>query len=456
MSLARSLPSLSAFLALFILARFLLDAQELAHYRKLWPFFSLMGPVVISSIVNATYYRSGDPSKTRLVLRQMATMFFLGGVAVGVSTWMLSGHLAGFFQVPELVDAYAVFGMYAAAAIWGAMTEPLFVVNNRRGVLPAVVAGFTITDLAAVLIPFWAGAGLVTVVLCMTLAQLARLLLVVPLFIRWYAASPAVQVASPILDKQVLYYAGGMAMLSLSGIGAAEIDRFIVGRYLDDLAFILYDIGARKLPFVTILTASVSSALVAGYALEVTRGDYDRALQKIRRSTTGLVRLLIPSMLYLGLVSDSFLAFVFGPSYEGSGVVFAWFLLALTSNLLFPQSLVMATGRVRVNVLGALGELLVNLSLSLVLVQDFGIAGVACASAVAHWSYTTSMVVYCRFRLGIPTRHFLPESPGRAFFALLGMSVLLALWSRNVADEWVLLFYLPLGVSTLFSIKKWS
>jgi len=100
MSLARSFPTISAFVVLFVLARYLLEPEELAHYRKLWPFFSLWGPVIISAIVNAAYFRGSNPDTIRAALRQTAAMFFLGGLLVGGSAWYMSDILADFFKVP--------------------------------------------------------------------------------------------------------------------------------------------------------------------------------------------------------------------------------------------------------------------------------------------------------------------------------------------------------------------
>lgn len=454
MSLARALPTVSAFLVLFVLARFLLPPEELAHYRKLWPFFSLWAPVVISAIVNAAYFRGSDPSHTKAAMGQTVVLFFTGGVIVGGSAWMLSGALAHFFQVPELVDAYAWFGMYAMVAIWGSSAEPVFVLGQKRDELPKFSAFFTALDTLAILVPFWVGSSLVDVVQWMIAAQLSRQIVIIPLFLKWRRSAPGNQSAK-MIDRQVLAYAGGMALLSLSGVGAAEIDRFIIGRFLDDAAFILYDVGARKLPFVTILTASVTSAIVAGYASKVSHGDFGQALAKIKKSTTALIRLLLPSIVFLAIAATPFVSFIFGDDYAGSGPVFALYLVALLSNLFFPQSLVLATGRVRVNVVGAMGELALNVALSLLLVHKYGIVGVALATVAAHWFYTAAMTIYCKVKLGVSAANFLPEPLGWQFYLTLVVAVSFGLLCLGSAGAYVIALYVPVGLTTLIFSKKW-
>jgi len=352
------------------------------------------------------------------------------------------------------VEAYALFGVYAMVAIWGSATEPVFVLNGKRALLPIFTAFFTLVDMAAILIPFWLGADLITVVKWMIFGQLTRQVVILPLFARWFRDLPPDLGKITYFDKKVLYYAGGMALLSLSGVGAAEIDRFIVGRFLDDTSFILYDIGARKLPFVAILTASVTSAIVAGYAAQVAQGEYGQALNKIKRSTTVLLRLLLPTVIFLTVAAEPFVAFIFGGTYAGSGIVFAWFLIALMSNLFFPQSLIMATGRVNVNVIGAIGELIVNVGLSLILVREYGIAGVAFSTAIAHWLYTIMMATYCKIKLGVQPASFLPDPLGWSFYALVALGGVLALLSLSFSEDFVLVFYIPVGLFTVIFARK--
>lgn len=454
MSLARALPTVSAFVVLFVLARFLLAPEELAHYRKLWPFFSLWAPVVISAIVNAAYFKGSDPVYARAAMSQTVTLFFVGGFFVGGSALLLSGVLAQFFNVPHLGLAYAWFGVYATAAIWGSSAEPIFVLSGNRTKLPAFAATFTLLDMAAILIPFWLGSELVDVVKWMVLAQISRQLVIIPQFLKWRALLLA-PISSSLFERRVLYYAGGMALLSLSGVGAAEIDRFIIGRFLDDTAFILYDVGARKLPFVTILTASVTSAIVAGFASKVSQGEFSGALSKIRRSTTLFIRLLLPSIIFLAVAAEPFIAFIFGPEYVGSGPIFALFLVALASNLFFPQSLVLATGKVRVNVIGAMCELVLNVSLSLALVHQYGIVGVAFSTAVAHWFYTAAMALYCKVKLRVELSRFIPEPLGWEFYALTALSLVLGFIGKTQEPHFVLAFYAPVGILTMIFSKRW-
>jgi len=107
-----------------------------------------------------------------------------------------------------------------------------------------------------------------------------------------------------------------------------------------------------------------------------------------------------------------------------------------------------------VNVIGAMGELLVNIGLSLILVRDFGIAGVAFSTAIAHWLYTIIMIVFCKYSLGVQPKSFYPDPLGWSFYALIGLSGILAWSSLGFSGVLVLVFYIPIGLLTIFSARK--
>jgi len=456
MSISRSLQTISALIVLFVLARFLLTPEELSHYRKLWPFYSLFGPVVVSAVVNAAYFHGSDHSDIRSSLIQATRLLILGGLLVGISSYLASDFLAAYFNIPDKSDAFALFAIYATVAIWGSLAEPLFVLTKHKRKLPVYTFCFTLIDIASILIPFGLGLSIVDVLKWMILAQISRQLVLIPLYIKWLRPLPKPKKRILFVENRVFMYALGMAMLAMAGVGTVEIDRFIVGRLLDDTAFILYDVGARKLPFISIITASVTSAIVAGYAAQVSKGLFTDALAKIKRTTNMLSEALLPMLVVLAFGAPSIVALIFGEEYRGAGPVFAWFVIALMSNILFPHALVLASGRSMINVLGSVAELLINVALSLWLINEWGIVGVAIASAIAHWVYTITMMIYCRAQFNISLRNFLPQTPNVVRVIVIVIAGIAA-WYLNEEQSWlILLVIIPVGIYSLYRDSLYS
>src|SRR5690606_7485180 len=212
MSISRSLQTISALIVLFVLARFLLTPEELSHYRKLWPFYSLFGPVVVSAVVNAAYFHGSDRSDVRSSLQQATRLLILGGLLVGLVAYLASDFLAVYFNIPDKSNEFALFAIYAMVAIWGSLAEPLFVLTQHKRTLPVYTFCYTSVDIASILIPFGLGLPIVEVLQSMILAQISRQLVLIPLYIKWLRSLPKPSKRVYFVEKRVFMYAIGMAM----------------------------------------------------------------------------------------------------------------------------------------------------------------------------------------------------------------------------------------------------
>jgi len=414
---------------LWVLARFVLDPMALSHYRKLWPFYSLFGPVILSAVINTAYVNGSRIESAQYALSQALRLLVIGAVLVASISFILAEPLATYFKVGHLHYAYQGFSLYAFFALLGGFAEPLFVLTKRTSRLPRYTLFVTLGDVLAILLAFMWTKNLNQVVFWMILAQAVRLPILMSLYYRWKRELP-VSDKRPFFERKAILYLLSMAFIAFSGLGAVEINRFIVGSQLDDFAFILYDLGARKLPFITILTTSISSAIVATYAHQVQQGRWMEVAQKVQASTERLFRGLLPVLIVMALGAPSIVALVFGPLYREASQVFFWFTVALFSNMIFPQSILQASGRSWVIVWTSVAETLLNIILSLLLIIPLGISGVAMAVAISHWIYTFILIVYCRHQFKLPVSTFFPRIPNVwftvAILVLAGLSYLVA------------------------------
>lgn len=396
----------------------MLDPIALSHYRKLWPFYALVGPVLLSAILNTAYLNGSRLEFARFALGQALRWLAIGALFLGVSSYWLAAPIAAYLKVPELQQAYEGFALYGFFAMLGGFAEPLFVISKRTDRLPWFTLLVTLGDMLAILLPFIWTQDLLQVLFWMTLAQMARLPVLLVLYRAWRRELP-VSEKRPYFEWKSIQYMLSMAFIALAGLGAVEINRFIVGSRLDDFAFILYDLGARKIPFITIITTSISSAIVATYAHQVQQGAWAEVSQKVQASTERLFRGLLPVLTVLAVGAPSIVTLVFGPLYREASPVFFWFTVALLSNILFPQSLLQASGRPRVIVWTSVIETFVNISLSVFLIDLMGISGVAMAVALSHWLYTLILLVYCRHAFKLPLSTFFPRVPAFWYLAAI-------------------------------------
>jgi Na+-driven multidrug efflux pump len=80
--------------------------------------------------------------------------------------------------------------------------------------------------------------------------------------------------------------------------------------------------------------------------------------------------------------------------------------LLIVSRLLFPQTVLLAMRRTRIQMLAALLELILNIGLSLLLVQVWGIRGAALATVIAYYAERLVLMGYTSVVLRIPVRQY--------------------------------------------------
>ncbi|MBK6283401.1 MAG: oligosaccharide flippase family protein [Draconibacterium sp.] len=175
---------------------------------------------------------------------------------------------------------------------------------------------------------------------------------------------------------------GGPLILATFLSGSAQfVDGFIVTSYFDEGTFAVFRYGARELPLAMLLANALSTAMLPDFAIE---NQLRLNLQKLKQSVTRLSHFLFPLTAVMLLVTHSVFPIIFNPKFAESATIFNIYLLIIISRLLLPQTLLNGLKIMKPIMTAALLELIVNVSLSLILVQFFGISGIAYATFIAY------------------------------------------------------------------------
>ena len=132
--------------------------------------------------------------------------------------------------------------------------------------------------------------------------------------------------------------------------------------------------------------------------------------------------------LTVGLLLSGYFLFplVYGRSFLESAGVFNLYLLLITSRLLFPQTILLALKKTRIQLIASILELTLNVGLSLLLAQAWGIRGVALATVAAYAFERIFLMTYTRVILGIPVRQYVSVRPFLIWTLVLAGTYLLS------------------------------
>ncbi|MFA5815476.1 MAG: oligosaccharide flippase family protein [Bacteroidales bacterium] len=197
---------------------------------------------------------------------------------------------------------------------------------------------------------------------------------------------------------------GTPIILSVLLSGSAQyVNGFIVSAKFDPAVFAIFRYGARELPLVALLAHALSNAIVPA----ITRDGPAAGLKQLRDRSSRMASWMFPLTIVLVLVAYFLFPAVYGQNFLESAGVFNLFLLLITSRLLFPQTVLIALKKTRILMIASLLELILNIGLSLMLVQIWGIRGVALATVIAYYFERAFLMTYTRVVMGIPAGQYM-------------------------------------------------
>jgi len=213
-------------------------------------------------------------------------------------------------------------------------------------------------------------------------------------------------------------------MLNILVAGGAEyIDGVIIYQFFDSEAFAIFRYGAREFPLALAMTTAFSSAMIPRVAENLQAG-----LSEIKAQSQGFMRWLFWIAIVLMFTAPILFPIVFNPDFKDSASIFNIYLLLLISRVLFPQTILIGLKKTSLILWISLIELVINVVLSLILVQTMGLIGVAVATVVAFACEKIMMISYNYFQLKIPLNAYLNVRMYLMYSGLLVGSFLLSLW----------------------------
>lgn len=275
---------------------------------------------------------------------------------------------------PEMLAHYAMFSFYVLLIGPSYLVEYMLLLKEKaKGLALYGMVAFGI-QLIAVAAPIALGYGLQEAIYGLMLSAVVRFLILLGLLFRYAEFK-----FDGVYIAQFLTTAGPLIAATLLSGSAEYLDGFIVSKYFDEGTFAIYRYGAKEFPLVLLLANAFSNGMVPKVAQ---RGVQDVAAT-IKAESLKLMHVFFPVSIGFMLVSEWLYPRLFNPDFIESAAVFNVYLLLVVSRLVFPQTLLIGLKRTKTIMWVAGLEIVVNFSLSVLLVQHFGLVGIAFATVIA-------------------------------------------------------------------------
>jgi O-antigen/teichoic acid export membrane protein len=179
---------------------------------------------------------------------------------------------------------------------------------------------------------------------------------------------------------------------------ARSFDAWLVALHYDVASFAIFRYGAREFPLVIAFAAGLSTIMIP-------RLKETEALGELKLRSTRLMHLCYPIVAVVMFLSPVLFEQLFGIAYKESALIFNIYLLLTLTQLVFPQTVLMARGDSKVLWYISLAELLVNVVASLVLLTFFGLIGIVWGTLIAFVFEKIVLLAFARNKYGIqPTQ----------------------------------------------------
>ncbi|MDA3953561.1 MAG: polysaccharide biosynthesis C-terminal domain-containing protein [Bacteroidales bacterium] len=230
--------------------------------------------------------------------------------------------------------------------------------------------------------------------------------------------------------KEVLA-ASAPIIFSVFVSGSAQyVDGLVVTTHFSADGFAIFRYGAKELPFVVMLAAGLSSAMLVEFSRKDKLKD---TLAQIKHKSLRIMHYMYPLSIVFLLFAKPLFKGIFSPEFTRSADIFVIYILAIVSRLLFPHTIIIGLKKGKVLFIASIFELIANIFLSIYLVQFYGVVGVALATVIVYFISKIGLIIYNHIKLGINPLDYIPVK-WYVFYSFM-LAAVFVLLDRGIIDS---------------------
>ncbi|GAB4303311.1 MAG: hypothetical protein Kow0068_25680 [Marinilabiliales bacterium] len=267
------------------------------------------------------------------------------------------------------------------------LIDYIYIIKNKAGKL--IIYGLIsyLAQLLLVGMPPLVGLDLIYSLYGLIIISTLRFIWLIILIIKY----SRITISFPFLKKYISTSTPLIFSILISG-SAQYIDGLIISSYYKDESFFaVFRYGARELPLL-LLADAFSNAMIP----EISNNNINVSLKKIKRKSLNIMHIVFPVTILLLLTSHWFYPAIFTDAFKDSAIIFNTYLLLTITRLVFPQTILIGKRKNFPVLFSALTEFVINLVLSLILIQYLGLVGVAIAT---FFAYLTDKLILIFFNM---------------------------------------------------------
>jgi O-antigen/teichoic acid export membrane protein len=392
------------FLTPFIVSRIGMDLFGL--WSLIFAVIGLFGLMDLGFATAAVKYvaelsASRDHAERNQVLATLLVIYSGLGLVCLMLVAALAGTAPAWFDLTEsqredFTIALWLLGTAMALCFPLSLFKAILVGSGRMSLVNLVELGTTLGNAALIVFLLEAGYSLLGLAISTALTMLLSTLLLIPFAYRLtpeLSLSPAQFTRSRI--RELSNFSFYFFIANVSVLIILRIDPVVIKVFLPLSAVAVYAIAAKVSEYTYLLNKQFSNALMPLVSQSKGTGDTDTIRRILVDGTRFLMAIATPFIALLYFYAYDIITLWMGKEFAGSVPLLRILLIAVlfTSIQLNAANVLGMTGHHRFVAFSMGGSALVNLGLSILLIQHFGLTGVAIATLSAAFLVETLIIV---------------------------------------------------------------
>jgi len=375
------------------------DAFSVSNYERfiflanLFSFFWVMG---IKNAALSFYPKITARFKESFFYNVFLLLQCLGVVFAGLLMLTGPSKLLGLEHFNTFNDRL-ILGLYLIFYAPTVLLEVIFILQKKASLFITYGSVIHVSQIVLIGIAAWNEASVLTMFKLLLMWTILKWIITV-----FYVIKNSLPRFQLNLTLKYIWFALPVILHILLGNGMEFIDGILVNRFFDPDQFAVFRYGARELPFILIMVGALSSSVIP-----LAVNQLSVAKETLRTNTKKLMHLFYPIAIITMFLSPLLFKFFYSSVYLNSAILFNIYLLILASRIILPEVFIYGKHENRILMYTSFGELILNLLLSIVLINDFGLNGIAMATVIAYFLSKLFFVAYVWKKHGInPTAYF--------------------------------------------------
>jgi len=225
--------------------------------------------------------------------------------------------------------------------------------------------------------------------------------------------------------KEFLMLSSPLILSILLSGSAQYFDGFLVSYKYDEATLAIFRYGARELPFLVLLLDAFGNALTPRFSDTQNRKT---ALSELKKGTERLMHILFPVAIVIVLISKYIYPVIFNQYFETSAMIFNIYILIIITRFLFTRIILIGIKATKPILISSLIEVIINISLSIFLVNIWGIIGVAIATVISYVIEKSYLMIVLKSKHKIKPSEYINFKYFSIYSTVLILAFLISLW----------------------------